>query len=87
MTIELETYSATVGANQTSVWNTKVSAQSIVGGGSTEPGAASVTMTWSFPTGDYIWAYAALSIGAAAVVYRPDAQIKLGRRGHRLVLD
>jgi hypothetical protein len=74
---QLETYSASVGAGQTSVWNRKVSAQSIVGGASTEPGAASVTMTWSFGTTDYIWAYAALSINAGAVAYQPDAMIKL----------
>ncbi len=78
---ELESYSASVGAGQTSVWNRKVSAQSIVGGASTEAGESSVTMTWSFPTSDYIWAYAALSIGAASAAYRPDAQIKLSSEG------
>jgi uncharacterized repeat protein (TIGR01451 family) len=78
---QLETYSASVGAGQTSVWNRKVDAQSIVGGASTEAGAASVAMTWSFPTTDYIWAYAALSINAAAAAYRPDAQIKLSSEG------
>jgi uncharacterized repeat protein (TIGR01451 family) len=78
---QLESYSASAGADQTAVWNTKVSAQSIVGGASTEAGASSVTMTWSFPTTDYIWAYAALSIGAAAESYAADAQIKLGSEG------
>jgi MSHA biogenesis protein MshQ len=55
--------SMTVGANQTQLWNLQSGAT--LGGGSTEAGAASVTMSWS-PSSSEKWAIGAVPIKPAA---------------------
>ncbi len=57
-----EVSSISVGAGQTQVWNTGVSG--LRGGASTEPGAASVTMSWSMNESKK-WAIAAVPIKPA----------------------
>jgi hypothetical protein len=59
---------ATVGAGQTQRWNRSTGANDgneVLGGGSTEPGAATVTMSWSLGQGQ------AWSIGAVALKPAP----------------
>lgn len=60
---------ATVGAGQTERWNVATSGNVERGCGSTEPGAASVTMSWSLNASD-AWAIGALPIKAAAEATR-----------------
>ncbi len=58
---------ATVGAGQTQRWNTGFNlgaGASLVGAGSTEPGAATVTMSWTINNSMY-WAIGALPVKAA----------------------
>ncbi len=55
----------TVGAGQTQRWNLGVGV--IDGGGSTEPGAATVTMSWTL-TGTFEWAIAGASLKPASGV-------------------
>lgn len=59
-----DTFSAaSVGAGQTERWNCLVTT-TVAGAGSTEPGAASVTMSWTGPSGN--WSQQAVAIKAAA---------------------
>jgi hypothetical protein len=60
----------TVGSGQTERWNATSGpgAQQITGGGSTEAGAASVTMSWSISAVES-WAISAVSIKPAVVEY------------------
>ncbi len=60
----------TVGANQTQRWNT--GSGSIYGGGSSEPGAATVTMSWT-ASGSDTWAIGAVPIKPAALACPPVA--------------
>jgi len=55
-----------VGANQTQLWSAANSANKVRGAGSTEAGAASVTMSWSQPSSTIKeWAIGAVSIKPA----------------------
>ncbi len=65
----------TVGPGQTQQWNlcTDGGCSNVGGGASTEPGAASVTMSWT-PDSDN-WAIGAVPIKAAAVGPPPDAGV------------
>ena len=56
--------SITVGGGQTQRWNVGESA--IDGGGSSEPGAATVTMSWALSGAPYQWAIAAVSLKPAS---------------------
>jgi hypothetical protein len=61
-TVSCETCtSLTVGGGQTQRWNLSQSGQSAMGAGSTEPGAATVTMSWTLGSSDY-WAIGAVPI-------------------------
>lgn len=68
------------GGGQTQQWNlgTGVGGNDVIGGGSTEPGAASVTMSWSLGAARP-WAIGAARLRPASVV--PDALIKLASEG------
>ncbi len=68
------------GGGQAQQWNigTGTLGSNIIGGGSTEPGAASVTMSWALTVGRS-WAVAAASLRPARVV--PDVLIKLASEG------
>ena len=70
----------TAGGGQAPQWNlgTGAAGNDIIDGGSTEPGAASVTMSWTL-TVSRSWAVCAASLRAARVV--PDALIKLASEG------
>ncbi len=70
----------TVGAGQAQLWDlgTGTGGSDIIGGGSTEPGAASVTMSWTLAI-SRSWAIIAASLRPARVV--PDALIKLASEG------
>ena len=69
---------ATVGAGQTQLWNdfTRSVGGAVVGTSSTEPGAASVAMTWNLSSVDY-WVIGAVSLKPAVRPYQPDAMVKL----------
>jgi hypothetical protein len=61
-TVSCETCtSLTVGAGQTERWNLSQSGLYAMGAGSTEPGAATVTMSWALGSADY-WAIGAVPI-------------------------
>jgi hypothetical protein len=61
-TVSCETCtSLTVGGGQTERWNLSQSGQSAMGAGSTESGAATVTMSWTLGSSDY-WAIGAVPI-------------------------
>lgn len=70
----------TVGGGQAQLWNraTGTWGTDIIGGGSTEPGAASVTMSWTLSV-SRSWAIGAASLRPARVV--PDLAIKLASEG------
>jgi hypothetical protein len=53
--------SFTAGAGQTEIWNESASGGSVMGAASTEPGAATVTMSWTLGSSDY-WAIGAVPI-------------------------
>ena len=53
--------SLTVGAGQTQRWNLFMDDGNVMGAASTEPGAATVTMSWTLGTADY-WAIGAVPI-------------------------
>ena len=53
--------SLTVGGGQTQRWNLSEEMSSAMGAGSTEPGAATVTMSWALGSGDH-WAIGAVPI-------------------------
>jgi uncharacterized repeat protein (TIGR01451 family) len=69
---------ALVGPGQTQLWNdfTRAVGGAVVGAASTEPGAASVTMTWSLSAVDY-WVMGAVSLKPVIRPYQPDAMVKL----------
>lgn len=69
---------ALVGPGQTQLWNdfTRAVGGAVVGGASTEPGAASVTMSWSLSAVDY-WVMGAVSLKPVVRPYQPDAMVKL----------
>jgi len=54
-------FALTVGAGQTQRWNTSIAG--LFGAGSTEPGAASVTMSWTMASDS--WAISAVNVKAA----------------------
>jgi hypothetical protein len=61
-TVSCETCTTlTVGAGQTEYWNLSQAGRSAMGAGSTEPGAATVTMSWTLGSEDY-WAIGAVPI-------------------------
>ncbi len=70
----------TPGAGQSQFWNfgTGGGGNDVIGGASTEPGAASVTMSWTLAA-SRSWAIGAARLRPARVV--PDAAIKLGSEG------
>ncbi len=70
----------TAGGGQSPLWNrsTGTGGTNIIGGGSTEPGAASVTMSWTLSV-SRSWAIGAASLRPARVV--PDLVIKLASEG------
>jgi uncharacterized repeat protein (TIGR01451 family) len=79
MAVQGNAATATVGAGQTQLWNdfTRSVGGAVVGAASTEPGAASVTMTWSLAKVDY-WVIGAVSLKPAPPLpYQPDALVKL----------
>lgn len=53
--------SLTVGGGQTEYWNLTQNSDFVMGAGSTEPGAATVTMSWTLGSADY-WAIGAVPI-------------------------
>jgi hypothetical protein len=57
----------TVGAGQTQRWNVNAGGEIYGGAGSTKPGAASITMSWT-PSGSKEWAIGAVSIKPAPAV-------------------
>ena len=59
------TSAPTVGAGQTQRWNDTVTSNFVDGAGSTEAGAATVTMSWSYPAAQE-WALVGISVKAAA---------------------
>lgn len=65
------------GGGQTQLWNlgTGAGGNDIIGGGSTAPGAASVTISWGLTAGQP-WAVGAARLRPVRIV--PDALIKLG---------
>ncbi len=68
--------SLNVGANQTQRWSGADGNNKLRGAGSTEPGAASVTMSWSEPgTNSKEWAIGAVPIRPAS--FLPDGMIKI----------
>ena len=70
--------SALVGPGQSQLWNdfTRAVGGAVVGAASTEPGAASVTMTWGLSSADY-WVIGAVSLKPMIRPYQPDAMVKL----------
>jgi uncharacterized repeat protein (TIGR01451 family) len=77
MAVQGNAATATVGGGQTQLWNdyTRSVGGAVVGAASTEPGAASVTMTWGLTKVDY-WVIGAVSLKPAPP-YRPDALVKV----------
>jgi uncharacterized repeat protein (TIGR01451 family) len=70
---------ATVGPGQSQLWNlySQSNGGAVVGTASTEPGAASVTMSWNLSSTEY-WVIGAVSLQPAAPrPYLPDAMVKL----------
>ena len=63
--ISFRNVTLTVGTGQTQLWNVSPGSEAN-GGGSTEPGAASVTMSWT-PSGSQDWAMAGISIKRATL--------------------
>ena len=78
MAVQGNAATATVGAGQTHLWNdfSRSNGGAVVGCSSTEPGAASVAMTWSLSGVDY-WVTGAVSLKPAIRPYQPDALVKL----------
>jgi uncharacterized repeat protein (TIGR01451 family) len=78
MAVQGNAATATVGAGQTQLWNdySRSNGGAVVGTSSTEPGAASVAMTWNLSTSDY-WVIGAVSLKPAVRPYQPDAMVKL----------
>jgi uncharacterized repeat protein (TIGR01451 family) len=78
MTVQGNAATATVGAGQTELWNdySRSNGGAVVGCSGTEPGAASVTMTWNLSSTDY-WVIGAVSLKPAVRPYQPDAMVKL----------
>jgi uncharacterized repeat protein (TIGR01451 family) len=78
MAVQGNAATATVGAGQTQLWNdySRSNGGAVVGVASTEPGAASVAMTWNLSGADY-WVTGAVSLKPAVRPYQPDAMIKL----------
>jgi hypothetical protein len=79
MAVQGNAATAVVGAGQTQLWNdfTRSVGGAVVGAASTEPGAATVTMTWNLSKVDY-WVVGAVSLKPAPLLpYRPDAMVKL----------
>jgi uncharacterized repeat protein (TIGR01451 family) len=69
---------ALVGPGQAQLWNdyTRAVGGAVVGAASTEPGAASVSMTWNLSAVDY-WVIGAVSLKPVIRPYQPDAMVKL----------
>ncbi len=70
---------ATVGPGQTQRWNlySQSNGGAVVGAASTEPGASSVTMSWSLTSNEY-WVIGAVSLQPAPLrPYLPDVMVKL----------
>ena len=79
MAVQGNAATAVVGPGQTQLWNdvTRSVGGAVVGTASTEPGAASVTMTWNLAAVDY-WVIGAVSLKPAPPLpYQPDAMVKL----------
>lgn len=66
--LEAQALSMTVGAGQTQRWNaaTGSGGSNVIGGASTEPGAASVTMSWTFVSPPRQWSVGAVSLVPAS---------------------
>jgi uncharacterized repeat protein (TIGR01451 family) len=79
MAVQGNAATAVVGPGQTALWNdfSRSVGGAVVGAASTEPGAASVTMTWNLSSADY-WVIGAVSLKPALRPYQPDAMVKLG---------
>lgn len=78
MAVQGNAASTTIGAGQTQLWNdySRSVGGAVAGAASTEPGAASVTMTWNLAKVDY-WVLGAVSLKPAPPpAYRPDALVK-----------
>jgi uncharacterized repeat protein (TIGR01451 family) len=79
MSVQGDAATAMVGAGQAQLWNdySRSVGGSVVGAASTEPGAASVTMTWDLSGVEY-WVIGAVSLKPAPPLpYQPDALVKL----------
>src|SRR5688572_24220878 len=78
MAVQGNATTATVGAGQTQLWNdyTRSVGGAVAGTASTEPGAASVAMTWRLSSVDY-WVIGAGALKPAVRPYQPDAMVKL----------
>ena len=73
------------GSGQTQLWNdySRSNGGAVVGTASTEPGAASVTMSWGLASVDY-WVIGAVSLKPAPRAYQPDAMVKLSTEADAL---
>lgn len=78
MAVQGNAATATVGAGQFQLWNdySRNNGGAVVGCASTEPGAATVNMSWSLSSADY-WVIGAVSLKPAVRPYQPDAMVKL----------
>jgi uncharacterized repeat protein (TIGR01451 family) len=78
MAVQGNAATATVGSGQTQLWNdySRSNGGAVVGCSSTEPGAASVVMTWNLSGLDY-WVIGAVSLKPAVRPFQPDALVKL----------
>lgn len=73
----------TTGAGQTRLWNdvTRTNGGNIIGAGSTEPGAASTTMSWTLGASEY-WVIGAVAMKPAPPPpYQPDLSVKRALEG------
>ncbi len=87
MAVQGNAATATVGAGQTQLWNdySRSNGGAVVGCSSTEPGAASVAMTWNLSGVDY-WVIGAVSLKPAVRPFQPDAMVKLATEANTAYL-
>jgi len=78
MAVQGNAATASVGPGQTQLWNdyTRENGGAVLGTASTEPGAASVSMTWNLSGSEY-WVMGAVSLKPSLRTYQPDAMVKL----------
>jgi uncharacterized repeat protein (TIGR01451 family) len=87
MAVQGNAATATVGTGQAQLWNdySRSNGGAVVGCSSTEPGAASVTMTWNLSGIDY-WVIGAVALKPAVRPFQPDAMVKLSTEANTAYL-